>query len=585
MSPSAVSLMTIFAIIGLGVVIGFLAGVRRKMNLEQWTVGARGFGMLLMFLLMAGEIYTTFSFLGASGWAYSRGGPTLYILAYLSLGAGVSFFILPHIWELGRKYKLQTQSDFFRLRYGNKYLAAFVCVVGVIFLIPYLQLQITGLGIIVNVASFDGIGRTPAMAISVALLAAFVLASGIRAVAWISVLKDVLMLVAAFSIGIGIPYVHYGGIGLMFTALAQARPAHLTMPGATTNLGHSWYITTVLLSALGGYMWPHAFGAAFTAKSGDTLRRNAVVMPLYTITLAFILFAGFTAVMVVPGLPDGDLALLTIIRQSFPVWFLGVIGGAGALTAIVPASILILDRCDALRQESVPANLRANDDGRSGREAGSLIGCGAERHQPVPRRPQFHNACVSAPAGLRWRDPILPRRGAGPVLETRHDARCVRRHDCRSSHRSLLDPHSSGPLLGLERRVRSPLHQLFDYHNPQPDHASISAAARREPRAQLDTTSTPLLDTDGDLFCLHRYRNQPSQACPCTTRLRLDHVRSLSEGARQTCVSRRAVASNGMTQLPTETELIIRPSGRSWDRRALPDGLAARSPSKRPTVM
>lgn len=342
MSPSAVPLMTIFAIIGLGVVIGFLAGVRRKMNLEQWTVGARGFGMLLMFLLMAGEIYTTFSFLGASGWAYSRGGPTLYILAYLSLGAGVSFFILPNIWELGRKYKLQTQSDFFRLRYGNNYLAAFVCVVGVIFLIPYLQLQITGLGIIVNVASFDGIGRTPAMAISVALLAAFVLASGIRAVAWISVLKDVLMLVAAVSIGIGIPYVHYGGIGPMFTALAQARPAHLTMPGATTNLGHSWYITTVLLSALGGYMWPHAFGAAFTAKSGDTLRRNAVVMPLYTITLAFILFAGFTAVMVVPGLPDGDLALLTIVRQSFPAWFLGVIGGAGALTAIVPASILIL---------------------------------------------------------------------------------------------------------------------------------------------------------------------------------------------------------------------------------------------------
>lgn len=342
MSPSAVPLMTIFAIIGLGVLIGFLAGVRRKMNLEQWTVGARGFGMLLMFLLMAGEIYTTFSFLGASGWAYSRGGPTLYILAYLSLGAGVSFFILPNIWELGRKYKLQTQSDFFRLRYGNNYLAAFVCVVGVIFLIPYLQLQITGLGIIVNVASFDGIGRTPAMAISVALLAAFVLASGIRAVAWISVLKDVLMLVAAVSIGIGIPYVHYGGIGPMFTALAQARPAHLTMPGATTNLGHSWYITTVLLSALGGYMWPHAFGAAFTAKSGDTLRRNAVVMPLYTITLAFILFAGFTAVMVVPGLPDGDLALLTIVRQSFPTWFLGVIGGAGALTAIVPASILIL---------------------------------------------------------------------------------------------------------------------------------------------------------------------------------------------------------------------------------------------------
>jgi solute:Na+ symporter, SSS family len=65
-------------------------------------------------------------------------------------------------------------------------------------------------------------------------------------------------------------------------------------------------------------------------------------MPLYTITLAFIFIAGFTAVLVVPGLPDGDLSLLTIVRQSFPPWFLGVIGGAGALTAMVPAAIFIL---------------------------------------------------------------------------------------------------------------------------------------------------------------------------------------------------------------------------------------------------
>jgi SSS family solute:Na+ symporter len=169
MTPSAVSLTTIFAIVALGATLGFLAGVHRKMDLEQWTVGGRGFGAVLMYLLMAGEVYTTFSFLGASGWAYSRGGPTLYIMAYLTLAYVVSFFILPQIWEVGRQYGLQTQSDFFSMRYGNKYLAAFVCVVGVAFLIPYLQLQLTGLGIIVSIASFDGIGRAPAMAISVVL--------------------------------------------------------------------------------------------------------------------------------------------------------------------------------------------------------------------------------------------------------------------------------------------------------------------------------------------------------------------------------------------------------------------------------
>ncbi len=342
MSPTAIALAVILFIVALGSSIGFYAGTRHKMSLEQWTVGNRGFGSLLLWLLMAGETYTTFSFLGASGWAYSRGGPALYILAYLSLAYVISFFILPPVWDLGRIHGLQTQPDFFLARYRSKYLTGFVALVGIAFIIPYLQLQLTGLGIIVEVASFGSIGRTRAMVLGVVLLAGFVFVSGIRAVAWVSVLKDFLMLFAAVSIGIYVPHIYFGGIGPMFAAVAKANPAHLVMPGATRNLGHAWYISTVLLTAFGAFMWPHSFGATFTAKSADTLRRNAVVMPLYTITLAFIFFIGFAAFLVIPGLANGDLSLLTLVRRALPPWMLGVVGGAGALTAMVPAAILVL---------------------------------------------------------------------------------------------------------------------------------------------------------------------------------------------------------------------------------------------------
>jgi len=342
MKPSVIAMAVIFGIILLGAVTGLFAGVRRKMNLEQWTVAGRGFGLILVWLLMAGEIYTTFAFLGASGWAYSRGGPTLYVIAYATLAYVVSFFILPEIWEVGRRFALHTESDFFQQRYGSKYLAALVAVVGVAFIIPYLQLQLTGLGIIVEVASFQAISRPLAMTIAFVIVAGFVLSSGIRSVAWVSVLKDSLMLIAAFSIGIGIPYHYFGGIAPMFKALIQTKAAHLTMPGSTSNMGHAWYISTVLLTALGFYMWPHAFGSVFTAKSGDTLRRNAIIMPLYGITVPLLLFVGYTAILVIPGLKNGDLSLLTLVRQTFPPWFLGIVGGAGALTAMVPAAILIL---------------------------------------------------------------------------------------------------------------------------------------------------------------------------------------------------------------------------------------------------
>src|ERR1700730_7830524 len=312
------------------------------MDLDQWTVGGRGFGMVLVWLLMAGEIYTTFTFLGASGWADSRGVPVLYILGYQPLMYVVSFYVLPQVWEAGRRHNLQTVGDFFQSRYGRTYLSSFVALVGMIFLLPYVQLQLTGLGIIVEVASYGAIHRTPAIIIAFGIVAGFVSVSGVRGVAWASVMKDFLLLFAALFIGIAVPYIYFGGIGRMFAALVHAKPEHLVMPGATKNLGHTWYVSSVLMTALGFFMWPHNFAASFTARSGKILRRNAVFMPLYGITMPLMIFVGLTAVLIVPNLSNGDLALLTIVRKTFPPWFLGVIGGAGALTAMVPAAIQIL---------------------------------------------------------------------------------------------------------------------------------------------------------------------------------------------------------------------------------------------------
>lgn len=329
-------------IVGLGCLVGFLARSHYKMDLEQWTVGGRAFGLVLVWLLMAGEIYTAFTFLGASGWAYSRGAPVLYILGESYLIYVVSFFILPLIWEVGRKYRLQTQADFFQARYGSKYLSGFVALVGVVSLIPYLQLQLTGLGLIVETASFGVVHRTWAMIVGFTLVAAFVFVSGVRGIAWASIVKDFLLLFAAVFVGIAVPHIYFGGIGPMFSALVRVKPAHLVMPGATRNLGHVWYISTVMLIALTFYMCPHYFAASFTARSAKILRRNAVILPLYTITMPLMFFVGLSALLVMPNLDNGDLSLLAMVRKTFPPWFLGVIGGAGALTAMVPAAIQLL---------------------------------------------------------------------------------------------------------------------------------------------------------------------------------------------------------------------------------------------------
>jgi SSS family solute:Na+ symporter len=336
------AIVIILGVIFISSFVGIYAGRKVKMNLENWTVGGRKFGVILIWLLMAGEIYTTFTFLGASGWAYSKGAPAYYILAYGALAYTLSFFILPALWRIGKKHGLHTQPDFFIKRYDSRALGVFVALVGVFSIIPYLQLQLAGLGLIVEVASNGVINTKVAILISFVLTSVFVYTSGIRGAAWVAIIKDVMMILAVVIVGIGVPVIYFGGFGKMFKVLIEKMPDYIVFPGAVPSMDVLWVMSTLLLTGLGFYMWPHVFGSAFSAKSDKIIKRNAIIMPFYQIPILLILMVGFAALLIIPGLKNGDMAFLEIVNKTYPSWFMGFVGAAGAVTAMVPAAILVL---------------------------------------------------------------------------------------------------------------------------------------------------------------------------------------------------------------------------------------------------
>lgn len=330
--------LAVFVILGLGL----WARAGRDMDLEQWTVGGRGFGTMLVFLLMAGEVYTTFTFLGASGWAYGRGGPTYYILCYLCLIYLISYWLLPPVWRYAKAKKLFSQPDFFAAKYDSPALGILVALVGIVALVPYMVLQLKGLGIIVATASYGAVSPTVAVWIGAATVTAYVMVSGVRGSAWNAVIKDVLILSVVVFLGLYLPWHYYGGIEPMFRAIDQAKPGFLALPERGQSA--SWFASTTLLTALGGWMFPHIFGSVYTAREANVFRRNAVFLPLYQLMLLFVFFAGFAAVLQVPGLkgPDVDLALFKLAIETFPPWFVGVVGATGVFTALVPGSMILI---------------------------------------------------------------------------------------------------------------------------------------------------------------------------------------------------------------------------------------------------
>ncbi len=321
------------------IVLGLASRRGRQMDLEQWTIGRRGFGVVIVFLLMAGEIYTTFTFLGASGYAYGRGVPALYIIAYGAVAYALGYWFLPPVWRYAKEHQLITQADFFTHRFDSRSLGVAVGLVGVLAMLPYLALQLQGLGLIVEIATNGAIHSHTAIIIGTAGLVAYVVVSGIHASAWTAVAKDVLVLGIAVFLGIYLPVHAYGGISTMFHSLAKQYPHLLTLH---TPQGPVWFVSTALVSALGFWMWPHAFAYTFSARSESAFRRNAVFLPVYQLLLLFVFFVGFAAVGIAPRLGEPDLALLAATARTLPSWVQGLVGGAGVLAALVPGSLLLI---------------------------------------------------------------------------------------------------------------------------------------------------------------------------------------------------------------------------------------------------
>lgn len=337
---------TALALIGsafaLAIALGLYARRGRTMKLEEWSVGGRRFGTLFVFLLMAGEIYTTFTLLGGSGWAYGKGAPAFYIICYGTVAYVMAYWMLPPIWSYATENKLLSQADFWALKYASPKLGGLVAVVGVVALIPYLVLQLKGLGIIVSEASYGTVSPEVAIWLGTIGLVVYVSASGIHGSALTALAKDIMVLVVAVGLGVFLPWSLFGGVGEMFARIEAERPGFLVLPAR--GFSASWFSSTVLLSALGLYLWPQNFASVFTAKSADALRRNSTLMPLYQLVLLFVFFTGFAALLVVPGLEGSnvDLALLRLVRAKMPTWVVGTVGAAGVLTALVPGSMILM---------------------------------------------------------------------------------------------------------------------------------------------------------------------------------------------------------------------------------------------------
>ncbi len=331
---------TFLSLILAAIAVALLSGRgHRHPPAAEFFVASGQFGTILFFFLSVGETYSVATMLGFAGGVVVHGTSFVqWFVGYILLAFPVSYFLSPWIWRAGQRHGAITLPDLFRRHYDSRALELVVTLSSIAFLIPlgviqFLGLQTVLLGLGWQLAPFV----LAILAASLAFL--FVGISGIRAPAYVSVLKDVLMLVAIGLTGFA-----------AFTVLARnhgsvppAAATVLTRPSGRENI---FAMSTILLQAIGFCVVPQTVAAVFTARSVQTLRRALVPMPLYMGLFPLLLMVALLALRHpladAHGPVPPNAIFLAVARSLLPAWLVGVVMAAAALSGLVVLSGICL---------------------------------------------------------------------------------------------------------------------------------------------------------------------------------------------------------------------------------------------------
>jgi SSS family solute:Na+ symporter len=336
--PTALAVFLFF--FALVTVMGFVAARWRRpktlAHLDEWGLGGRQFGTWITWFLVGGDFYTAYTIIAVPALVYTVGAYGFFALPYTIIVYPFVFLVMPRLWQVAKDQGYVTAGDVVHGRYGSRPLELAVAVTGVLATMPYIALQLIGMAAAIKALGLRG--EIPLVAAFV-VLALYTYSSGLRAPALIAFVKDIMIYIVVISAIALIP-ARLGGYGAVFDAADQAFKAKGSGGILLAPTQYVAYATLALGSALAAFMYPHTLTGIFASRSGNTIRKNAMLLPAYTLMLGLLALLGYMGHAAHLQLTSANDVVPALFQTLFPGWFAGFAFAAIAIGALVPAAVM-----------------------------------------------------------------------------------------------------------------------------------------------------------------------------------------------------------------------------------------------------
>ncbi|WP_179505906.1 MULTISPECIES: sodium:solute symporter family transporter [unclassified Sphingomonas] len=342
-------------------IAAFLAVMALSLAVALWArrgaahaAGPRAFfvaggqlGAILFFFLSVGETYSIATMLGFPGGVYAGGeGFVVWFFGYILLAAPVLAVLGPWIWRAGNLYGAVTIPDFFAAHFGSRLLERVIAVGAMALLLPIGTMQFAGIRLVLG--ALAPAAPMPLLLAGAGLVTfAYVALAGLRAAAFVAVLKDALMLGTILLVG-ALALVHWPALQ------GPAGPAPQVVVAPQVPVGLPFALSTIAVQALGFAMIPQNWAFLFAARGPQAIVRAQAAAPLYMVMFPLLMAVAVFVRQIGLPLDKPDFVFLAAAQHLLPGWAMGVVMAAVVLAGLVILSSVCLAIAPLITRNLVP---------------------------------------------------------------------------------------------------------------------------------------------------------------------------------------------------------------------------------------
>lgn len=341
-------MITSFIIAGtiyLGILL-FLARITRlkEKTTSNYLLAGGNLGMILGLFTTAATIFSAFTVIGMPDFFRVNG---IGSWIFLAVADAMMVYLLIRVGMVIRSKARATDykgmAGLLVYAYGNKFVGLIALIGVVIFLVPYISVQIKGVSTFLGAAFPGAMPHWGWKTLIVAVMIVYSETGGLRAIMYNDTLQGIVLFVVIWVIGINC-ISEFGNVENMFQRVESLNKDLLSVPGPNGLFTVQFFILSAISIVTLPFTQPQISTRIIIMKSNKALRRMAIGLGVFAVLVILpTMFMGMYGAILYADLPrDEFIGHVLLYDQAPAIAALGLIGLIAAAISTSDSQIFAL---------------------------------------------------------------------------------------------------------------------------------------------------------------------------------------------------------------------------------------------------